>query len=129
MEGQILNRVTHVMVPVKKLSESIEWYTSNLGFNVKWKRNDNKMAILELPQGPHFFLRESRNETNAHFLLNDDICPVIGLEAKDIRRLLEDLKNKGVQIGEVREERGEGMDFDFYDINGNMLVAHEPFIG
>jgi hypothetical protein len=55
---------------------------------------------------------------------------VIGFAAIDIRKLLSDLQGKGVQIGEIRENRGEvegeilGMDFDFFDPSGNKLVAH-----
>ncbi|RKN64607.1 VOC family protein [Paenibacillus ginsengarvi] len=129
MYDVIINRVSHVMIPVKQLTQSMDWYVENLGFQVKWKRGDNKMVILELPTGPHFFLWETEHDTFAHFQLKDGITPVIGLEAADIRTLLKKLRNNGVRIGEVREERGEGMDFEFFDPSGNMLVVHEPFKG
>ncbi|MFD0618574.1 VOC family protein [Paenibacillus sp. GCM10027629] len=117
------------MVPVQNLEQSISWYVENLGFVVRWRRGDNKMVILELPSGPHFFLWETEHDTYAHFQLRDGIQPVIGIEAADIRSLLDDLQKNGVRIGEVREERGEGMDFEFFDPSGNMLVVHEPFKG
>ena len=129
MSEVVINRVSHVMIPVKQLTESIAWYVDNLGFQVKWQRGDNKMVILELPSGPHFFLWETEHDTFAHFRLNDGIQPVIGIEAADIRELLRKLTDNGVRIGDVREERGEGMDFEFFDPSGNMLVVHEPFKG
>ncbi|MCQ6557410.1 VOC family protein [Paenibacillus mendelii] len=129
MSEGIINRVSHVMVPVRELDESITWYEANLGFRLHWKRNDGKMAILTLPEGPHFFLWETEHDTYAHFNLRDGIQPVIGIEAADIRKLLHTLRYNGVQLGEVRVERGEGMDFEFFDPSGNMLVAHEPYQG
>ncbi|MGM0880718.1 MAG: VOC family protein [Bacillota bacterium] len=129
MSEVVINRVSHVMIPVNQLALSSAWYVENLGFKVKWQRGDNKMVILELPSGPHFFLWETEHDTHAHFQLKDGIQPVIGIESSDIRNLLQKLKNNGDLIGEVREERGEGMDFEFFDPSGNMLVVHEPFKG
>lgn len=129
MSEVVINRVSHVMIPVKQLALSSDWYVENLGFKVKWQRGDNKMVILELPSGPHFFLWETEHDTYAHFQLKDGIQPVIGIEAADVRKLLQKLRNNGVRIGEVREERGEGIDFEFFDPSGNMLVVHEPFKG
>jgi catechol 2,3-dioxygenase-like lactoylglutathione lyase family enzyme len=119
----IIESVSFLQVPVKNLDESTEWYIGNLGFKVHWKRPDNKMTILALPSGPSIFLCETE-------LHKGMMSVVIGFEAVDIRKLLTDLQSKGVQIGEIRENRGEvegeilGMDFDFFDPSGNMLVVH-----
>lgn len=123
MVETILKSVSYLQVPVKNLEESTEWYISNLGFEVHWKRPDNKMTILALPSGPSIFLCETESHQGR-------MSVVIGFEAADIRKLLADLQSKGVQIGEIRENRGViegeilGMDFDFFDPSGNMLVAH-----
>jgi len=120
---KILESVSYLQVPVKNLGESTEWYIGNLGFEVHWKRPDNKMTILALPSGPSIFLCETE-------LHEGSMSVVIGFEASDIRKLLSDLQSKGVKIGEIRENRGVvkgeilAMDFDFYDPSGNMLVAH-----
>jgi hypothetical protein len=66
------------MIPVKQLALSYDWHVENLGFKVKWQRGDNKMVILELPSGPHFFLWGTEHDTYAHFQLKDGIQPVIG---------------------------------------------------
>lgn len=128
MAETIINNVSFLQVPVKNLEESIEWYSSKLGFELHFKRSDNKMAIVALPSGPSIFLCERE-------LNQGKMSVVIGFEAKNIVKLLSDLQSKEVQIGEVRKERGAiktesgeteilGMDFDFYDPSGNMLVAH-----
>lgn len=128
MEETIINSVSFLQVPVKNLEESLEWYISKLGFKLHFKRPDNKMAIVALPLGPSIFLCERE-------LHQGTMSVVIGFEAADIIKLLLDLKNNEVQIGEVRKDRGAiitesgeteilGMDFDFYDPSGNMLVAH-----
>jgi catechol 2,3-dioxygenase-like lactoylglutathione lyase family enzyme len=123
LEETIIKSVSFLQVPVKNLEESTEWYICNLGFKLHWKRPDNKMAILALPSGPSIFLGERE-------LHQGMMSVVIGFEAIDIRKLLADLQSKGVSIGEIREDRGVvegeilGMDFDFYDPSGNMLVVH-----
>jgi hypothetical protein len=107
---------------MQKLQLSEEWYIENLGFNVHWKRPDNKMTILALPAGPSIFLCEIENYKES--------MTVIGFETADINKLLVDLQSKGVQIGEIRENRGEVLgeilatDFDLIDPSGNMLVIH-----
>ncbi|MBD3919028.1 VOC family protein [Paenibacillus sp. PR3] len=128
MAETMLNSVSFLQVPVKHLEESMDWYINKLGFELHFKRPDNKMAIVALPSGPSIFLCEKE-------LHQGTMSVVIGFEATDIVRLLSDLQSNGVQIGEVRKERGAirtesgkteilGMDFDFYDPSGNMLVAH-----
>jgi len=128
MAETIINSVSFLQVPVKNLEESMEWYINKLGFKLHFKRQDNKMAIVALPSGPSIFLCERE-------LHQGTMSVVIGFEAVDIVMLLSDLKSKEVQIGEVRKDRGAikiesgeteilGMDFDFYDPSGNMLVVH-----
>ncbi|RED59369.1 VOC family protein [Cohnella lupini] len=121
-----IESVSYLQIPVKNLEESSEWYINNLGFQVHWKRPDNKMTILALPSGPSIFLCETE-------LHQEKLGVVIGFAAVNIRKLLIDLQNKGVRIGEIREDRGEvegeilGMDFDFFDPDGNMFVVHAKF--
>ncbi|RUS41948.1 VOC family protein [Cohnella sp. AR92] len=128
MAETILNSVSFLQIPVKNLEESIDWYISKLGFELHFKRQDNKMAIVALPSGPSIFLCERE-------LPQGTMSIIIGFEATDIVKLLSDLKSKEVQIGEIRKDRGAilteseeteilGIDFDFYDPSGNMLVAH-----
>jgi catechol 2,3-dioxygenase-like lactoylglutathione lyase family enzyme len=122
-----IESVSYLQIPVKNLEESSEWYINNLGFQVHWKRPDNKMTILALPSGPSIFLCE----TEFH---QEKLGVVIGFAAVNIRKLLIDLQSKGVQIGEIREDRGGvegeilGMDFDFFDPNGNMFVVHAKYV-
>ncbi|GMK36975.1 hypothetical protein PCCS19_00280 [Paenibacillus sp. CCS19] len=116
-----------MQIPVSNLEQSTAWYVTNLGCKVQWKRPDNKMVIVELPSGPELFLCETELHQGA-------MSVVIGFEAEDIMHLLSHLKSNGVRIGEIRQDRGVveyedvketlGMDFDFYDPSGNMLVAH-----
>ncbi|QHW33683.1 hypothetical protein GZH47_24715 [Paenibacillus rhizovicinus] len=129
MTESILNSVSFLQVPVKNLEESMEWYISKLGFELHFKRPDNRMAIVALPSGPSIFLCEVESHKGT-------MSVVIGFEAEDIEKLLSDLKSKEVHIGEVRNDRGSirtesgateilsEMDFDFYDPSGNMFVAH-----
>lgn len=127
MVTNVLERVSYLQIPVKNLEESTAWYVNNLGFNVQWKRPDNKMIILELPSGPEIFLCEVE-------LHHGTMSVVIGFETEDIVNLLNNLRSNGVKIGEIRQNGGIveygdikeilGMDFDFYDPSGNMLVAH-----
>lgn len=123
MADTVLKSVSFLQVPVKNLEESTEWYIDNLGFEVDWKRPDNKMTILTLPSGPSIFLCEIDMQQGINSV-------IIGYEAMDIKKLLANLQSKGVQIGEIRENGGAikgeilAMDFDFYDPSGNKLVVH-----
>lgn len=127
MAEAYVGRVSFVIIPVKNLEESTAWYVNNLGCKIQWKRPDNKLTILELPSGPEIFLGEPETQQGPTNV-------VIGFETEDIMKLLTHLKNNGVRIGEIRQDRGVveyhevkevlGMDFDFYDPSGNMLVAH-----
>ncbi|AZN39927.1 VOC family protein [Paenibacillus albus] len=128
MAETMINSISLLQIPVKNLDESMEWYISKLGFELHFKRPDNKMAIVAPPSGPSIFLCEREVHEGM-------MSVVIGFEAADIVELLSDLKRKEVQIGEVRTDRGAirtesgeteilGMDFDFYDPSGNMFVAH-----
>ncbi|WP_152392916.1 VOC family protein [Paenibacillus guangzhouensis] len=127
MADTIVERVSFLQIPVKNLEESTVWYVNYLGCRIQWKRPDNKMTILELPSGPEIFLCETE-------LHQGTMSVVIGFETEDIMKLLFHLKSNGVKIGEIRQDRGVveyeevkeilGIDFDFYDPSGNMLVAH-----
>lgn len=119
MDNAFLTKLEHMQIPVKDLDESINWYVSNLGFQLTGKSNEHHHAFIILQEGPMLMLWETKENTNANFIYNGQSMPVLLYSTKQIHKLHEHLKSKDVEITFYQDE-GFGWVLKFMDINGNM---------
>jgi predicted lactoylglutathione lyase len=119
MKDVFLTKLEHMQIPVKDLDESINWYVSNLGFQLTGKSQEHHHAFLTLEEGPMLMLWETKDETNANFKFNGQLMPVLLYNTKQIHKLHEHLKAIGAEITFYQDE-GFGWVLKFIDLNGNM---------
>ncbi|WMT43033.1 VOC family protein [Paenibacillus sp. D2_2] len=122
MKQPFLHKLEHVQIPVRKLEESIEWYTTNLGFRLQSKSDKNRHAFLTLSEGTMLMLWETLDDSQANFTVNGEIMPVLLFNTTRIHELFQLLKSLGSEITFYQNE-GFGWVLKFIDPNGNMLGA------
>ncbi len=119
MRDSILIKLEHMQIPVRDLTESIQWYVNYLGFQLEGKSEDNHHAFLTLQEGPMLMLWETKDKTNANFTYNGQTMPVLLYRTEQIHELQDNLKSLGVEIIFYQDE-GFGWVLKFIDLNGNM---------
>ncbi|SDX07962.1 VOC family protein [Paenibacillus sp. CF384] len=130
MIKQSLEFLDHIQIPVIDLEQSIEWYTTHLGFNLQGKPDHDDMAFLSLSSDQHarpiFLLwKTNGNESmKMYFSKREEKMPVLCFRTKDAHALREQLEEANVEIANFADE-GWAFCLDFYDINGNLINATE----
>lgn len=119
MNNDFLTKLEHMQIPVQDLNESINWYVSNLGFQLTGKSEEHHHAFLILEEGPMLMLWETKEDTNANFIFNGQTMPVLLYNTKQVHKLHDHLKSIGVEITFFQNE-GFGWVLKFLDPNGNM---------
>ncbi|BFH62757.1 MULTISPECIES: VOC family protein [Paenibacillus] len=119
MNNDFLTKLEHMQIPVQDLNESINWYVSNLGFQLTGKSEEHHHAFLTLEEGPMLMLWETKEDTNANFIFNGQTMPVLLYNTKQVHKLHDHLKSIGVEITFFQNE-GFGWVLKFLDPNGNM---------
>ncbi|MGZ9583754.1 VOC family protein [Paenibacillus marinisediminis] len=111
-------------IPVKDIHQSAEWYSNHLGFEVVPPIKG--IADLISPVGLRICLfRPDYDDVNSYWYVQEKenyrvrVC----LRVSDIYQLHRNLKESGVIVGEIEGGEGCGWTFEFWDINGNKLVA------
>lgn len=118
--------ISHVQLPVRDLDQSINWYVKYL--QCKFIANFGEFAIIEFNEGTSINLWKTNDITSSTFLVNGYPFPTIGIEVDDIDELVKGIIESGVNFEGINKsfEDEEGRKFfRFFDLNGNMLVAHE----
>lgn len=112
--------ISHVQIPVKNVDEAMEWYEKVL--DCERLANFGEFAVIRFKDDKvTIFLWKSPDENRAAFTINGQFYPIIGFEVDDMDRLISSLPN-GVSS---QDEEGRRF-FKFFDLDGNMLVAHTP---
>lgn len=112
-----LNQIRFNDIPVSNLEYSLEWYQSFLGFDIHYK-NDN-IGILHLERGPGLILtRSDMRSPKGKLNMEGKAVPMIGLESHQIDMLYRFLREKGVPVTPIRDER-IGRFFGFIDPDGH----------
>ncbi|SFB53995.1 Catechol 2,3-dioxygenase [Cohnella sp. OV330] len=119
MDNPILSKLEHMQIPVKDLNDSVNWYVTNLGFQLTGKSDEHHHAFLSLQEGPMLMLWETAEETNANFVFKGQQMPVLLYNTKQIHQLHDKLKSLQVEITFFKDE-GFGWVLKFMDLNGNM---------
>jgi catechol 2,3-dioxygenase-like lactoylglutathione lyase family enzyme len=129
--NDILSRIDCNFIPVKNISESIEWYVNKLGCKFMW--HDGEYAALNVTLndpvegqgnivlGQAMITLVQVNEViPLSFLYEDRKHPILNFYAKDILFTHKALKENGVQVSEINDY-GQVKGMDFIDNNGHIL--------
>ncbi|MDQ0227712.1 VOC family protein [Metabacillus niabensis] len=114
--------ISHVQIPVKNLEKAIDWYVNNL--DCEFLANFDDFAIVRFKSDDvNIFMWKTSDETHATFNVNGQAFPTIGFQVDEMDSLYNILLKSGTELGDVIEEDGRKF-LKFFDLYGNMLVAH-----
>lgn len=120
--NQKLIRVGTTYLPVNDVEKSTDWYVTNLGATLSYKDEDK--SIINLADQSFFLVKAKENETANFTDAKMDVrfsftFEVDGLSA--LEELRNELKEKGVEVGEIENRGHAGRNFIFKDPNGNIF--------
>lgn len=130
MVEKYLESLDHIQIPVLDLEQSIEWYTTHLGFYLQGRPNHDDMAFIcltpEKDARPVFLLWRTNNSTNMnmYFIKREEKMPVLCFKTNDAHALRDKLMQANIEIANFADE-GWAYCLDFYDLNGNLINATE----
>lgn len=117
-----LIRVGTIYLPVQEVDRSAVWYKEKLGAVIHYK--DEQKAIIGLADISIFLVKSSPEQTS-NFVDEDGsdrFAITFEVEGKEaLRSLQKELKDKGVEVGEIEDRGHPGLNFVFEDVNGNRL--------
>ncbi|BBH24382.1 hypothetical protein Back11_57270 [Paenibacillus baekrokdamisoli] len=110
-----------VQLPVKDLEISVKWYRENLGipFTFDFQPGDNEawlnvggvgLGLIRCPKVPNLDFTNSAGQ----------LQPIISLQVENIHSVYEELKEKGIQTGEMIYKKGGGYSFTLRDPDGHL---------
>ncbi|MFS0865046.1 VOC family protein [Fredinandcohnia sp. 179-A 10B2 NHS] len=120
--NQKLCRVGTTYLPVIDVESSTDWYVTNLGATLSYMDSDK--SIINLADQSFFLVKAKEYETanfmDAKMAVRFSLTfEVDGLSA--LEELHNELKGKGVEVGEIEDRGHAGRNFVFKDPNGNMF--------
>lgn len=122
----MINKISHVQIPVKDLHAAIKWYEQTL--DCELIQDFGAFAVIRFKgDSVTIFLWKTSDETAANFIVNGEPFPVLGFQVNDMDELCSRVSRAGTKIhGDQLATPGEdGRRFlKFFDLDNNMLVAH-----
>jgi catechol 2,3-dioxygenase-like lactoylglutathione lyase family enzyme len=126
----LLKRVNSIYLPARDPERSIKWYEGKLGLTRPLGQDS---GILQLADGTWLFLEKSIGRTTSNFATSGwtekgnfemfSIC----FEVDNAKQLYEKLRKEGVEVEELQDEGRCGLQFIFYDIDGNKFqIFQQP---
>lgn len=117
---ETLIRVGTTYIPVTNVERSAEWYVTNLAAELSYQDADK--AIINLANQSFFLVKASENQSSNFLDFKGEkwfsvTFEVDGMESLHI--LHQDLKEKGVRVGDIEDRGHAGRNFVFYDLDGN----------
>ncbi len=133
MMKDVLNRIDCTFIPVKNLTDSIDWYVNKLGCKFIWQDGDYAALNVNMSQ------EGQGNVVSGHAMITlvqtEDVVPMtftyqqtshamINFYTSDIEHTHATLSANGVQVSEVKD-RGGIHTMEFTDLNGHLMgVCH-----
>jgi catechol-2,3-dioxygenase len=115
--------IAYNVIPVTDVSRSVDWYVKHLHLVVNYQRED--YAGLFFNNRPVFDLMKTDHASRANFEVNGKPHWIVTLYTKDIASLHFQLKEEGVQVGEITDEGNTGKFFTLQDPDGNIFDVWE----
>ncbi|WEK54449.1 MAG: VOC family protein [Candidatus Cohnella colombiensis] len=126
-EGNALNCICSVYVPVKNPLKSAEWWQRNFGLEYAVPFNPAEaQVILKLSGGQWLHLVETEGEIDNQFP-NKVGYPMFRFtfEVREIEHLYDHLKSNEVRVDDLADRDSCGINFVFYDLDGNKFDVNE----
>jgi catechol 2,3-dioxygenase-like lactoylglutathione lyase family enzyme len=108
-------RLNHLMLTVRELAQSRNWYVSNLGLKVEFELPDIKFAALEDDSGFGFLLQEGEIRVDPAANIT------IYFEADDVDELHDRLERVGIHFDHPPRKNVWGYGPQVRDPNGYVL--------
>jgi len=127
IQGNALKTVCSIYVPVRNPSKSAQWWQQNFGLEYAVPFNEAEdQAILKLSDGQWLHLVETIGTIDNQFP-NKAGYEMFRLtfEVRQIEVLHDHLKQNGVRIDELQDRNSCGINFVFYDPDGNKFDVNE----
>ena len=117
-----VKKVGNVILAVKDLDKSIEFYNKILGMPIKRKRDN----WVDLGQTGALLSLHPASTTSPHSGTSLDNGILIGLVIGDVAAAVNELKSKNVRIFREIQERGAGKNAIILDPDDYMISLFEP---
>lgn len=115
-----LIRVGTTYIPVQNVSESGDWYVTNLGAEINYKDEDK--AIINLANQSFFLVKAKENQISNFIDYTGHERFSITFEVNGLGALQDIHKKfieKNIKVGEIENRGHSGRNFVFWDLNGN----------
>jgi lactoylglutathione lyase len=117
-----VKKVGNVILAVKDLNKSVEFYNKILGMPIKNRREN----WVDLGQGGALLSLHPANESSPHLGTSMDNGVLIGLLVGDVDSAVEELKSKNVRVHRHIQEREAGKNAIILDPDDYMISLFEP---
>ena len=117
-----VKKVGNVILAVKDLSKSVEFYNKTLGMPIKRQRDN----WVDLGQSGALLSLHPANESSPHVSTSVDNGILIGLLVGDVASAVDELKSKDVRIHREIQEREAGKNAIILDPDDYMISLFEP---
>ena len=117
-----VKKVGNVILAVKDLAKSVEFYNKILGMPIKRQREN----WVELGQSGALLSLHPANESSPHSSTSVDNGVLIGLLVGDVASAVDELKSKDVRIHRDIQEREAGKNAIILDPDDYMISLFEP---
>ncbi|MGA5691392.1 VOC family protein [Cytobacillus pseudoceanisediminis] len=130
MNNTFLKCIPSVYIPVKNLEKSSQWWIGN--FNLEFVvplKPESEQAILKLGDGQWLHLVKTRGDQTTNFISQKDGVEYdmfsLTFEVREIEKLYQRCVKNGVKIEGLELRKGCGINFRFYDPDGNKYDVNE----
>ena len=117
-----VKKVCNVILAVKDLAKSVEFYNKILGMPIKRQREN----WVDLGQSGALLSLHPANESSPHSSTSVDNGVLIGLLVGDVASAVDELKTKDVRIHRDIQEREAGKNAIILDPDDYMISLFEP---
>ena len=117
-----VKKVGNVILAVKDLSKSVEFYNKTLGMPIKRQRDN----WVDLGQSGALLSLHPANESSPHTSTSVDNGILIGLLVGDVASAVDELRSKDVRIHRDIQEREAGKNAIILDPDDYMISLFEP---
>ena len=117
-----VKKVGNVILSVKDLAKSVEFYNKILGMPIKRQREN----WVDLGQSGALLSLHPANESSPHSSKSVDNGVLIGLLVGDVASAVDELKSKDVRIHRDIQEREAGKNAIILDPDDYMISLFEP---
>jgi len=117
-----VKKVGNVILAVRDLNKSLEFYNKILGMPIKNQREN----WVDLGQSGALLSLHPADESSPHLGTSVDNGVLIGLLVGDVTSAVEELKSKNVKVHRDIQQREAGINAIILDPDGYMISLFEP---